>query len=93
MFFRKNMPQIEAVLRDVKEKLQIYRKKSGDFYEGGVEYTVLIKRIDAILDTITKQDEIRMSNFGNFKPRVSKTEVDATKPPPFYIGGPIGERK
>lgn len=42
---------MRQVLIDCKEKLQLYRKERSGVYVGGVEYTELMRRIDAALET------------------------------------------
>jgi hypothetical protein len=40
---------LEQALREAREKLKLYRAEHSGVYVGGVEYTELMSRIDALL--------------------------------------------
>ena len=46
----KRIKQLEQMLRNAREKLLLYRKAHSGEYLGGVEFTTLIRSIDAALD-------------------------------------------
>ena len=45
----KRIRELQAVLRAARDKLVRYREQHSGEYVGGMEYTALIKRIDAVL--------------------------------------------
>ena len=44
--------ELEDVLRQAKEKLELYRQSHSGEYVGGTEFSVLMRRIDAVLSQV-----------------------------------------
>lgn len=45
----KQVDNMSTVMREARHKLQLYRDEHSGVYVGGVEFTELMKRIDAVL--------------------------------------------